>query len=75
MLNHILSFENWHSVYKAVNVDEAHDNFFDVFMKHCNISCPIVKVVHNNEKPNKPCFTKGLINAYIKKNKLYTKFL
>ena len=48
MLNHNLSFENWHSGNKAVNVDEAYDNLFDVFMKHYNTPCPIVNVVHKN---------------------------
>ena len=46
LLNHNLSFENWHSVHKAVNVNEAYDNFF---MEHHNTSFPIVKVVHKNE--------------------------
>ena len=63
MMNRNLSLKNWHSVYKAVNVDEVYDNFFDIFMKHYNISCPIVKVVWKNDKPIKAWFTKGLINA------------
>ena len=57
MPNHNLNFENWHSVYIAVNVDDAYDNFFDVFMEHYHTSCPIVKVLRKNEKNNKPCFT------------------
>ena len=32
MLNHISSLDNWHSVHKAANVDEAYDNFCDVFL-------------------------------------------
>ena len=44
-------------------------------MKHYNTSCPMVKVVHKNEKSNKPLFTKGLRNACIEKNKIYSKFL
>ena len=75
MLNHKLSFENRHCVYKADNIDEAYDNFFDVSRKHYNTSCPIAKVIHKNEKPNKPWFTQGLRNACINKNKLYAKFL
>ena len=48
MLNHTLSLENWYSVYKAITVDEAYDNFFDIIMMHYNTSCPMVKVVHKN---------------------------
>ena len=73
--SHNLCFENLHSVYKAITVDEAYDNFFDIFMMHYNTSCRIVKVTHKSEKCNKPCFTKSIRNACIKKNKLYAKFL
>ena len=59
-VDHNFSFENWHSVYKAIIVDEAYDNFFDIFMMHYNISCPIAKVVHKSEKLNKPWFTKSI---------------
>ena len=50
MLNHNLSLENWHSVYKAITVDEAIDNFLDIFMMRYNTYCPIVKMVHKCEK-------------------------
>ena len=40
----------WHSAYEAITVDEAYDNFFDIFLMHYNTSCPIVKVVHISEK-------------------------
>ena len=75
MLNHNLSFENWHSFYKAITVDDVYDNFFNIFITHCNTSCPMAKVVHKSEKLNKPWFTKSIGNACIQKNKLYTKFM
>ena len=47
--NHNLSFENWHPLYKAVNVDETYDNLCDALVKYNSISCPMVKVVHGNK--------------------------
>ena len=41
--------ENWRSVYKAVNVKEAYDNFVDVCTKHCDTSCPTVKMALKNK--------------------------
>ena len=74
MLNHNLSLENWHSVYKAITADEAYDNFYDIFMMYDNASCPIVKVVHKSEKLNKHWFTKSIRNAFIKRTSFIHNF-
>ena len=58
-----------------------HMLIFFFFLEHHNTSCPIIKVVHTNEKPNKPqliiimvifkCYFSGelIARSYKKQNK------
>ena len=67
-----LSQQNWESVLKSDDVNQAYDSFLHIFMEHY----PVKK-----SSPKKPLkikitwFTKGLKRTCTKKNKLYKAFI
>ena len=68
----VLELENWNPVYYSANVDDAFDNFVDIFMNHYNRCCPLEKVTKSKQSTDKLWFTDGLKNACRKNNKLCT---
>ena len=43
--NYVLELENWNPVYNSESVDNALDNFVDIFMKNYNRCCPLKKII------------------------------
>ena len=73
--NYVLELENGNPVYFSANVDDAYDNFVDIFLNHYNRCCPLKKVTKSKQSTDKIWFTDGLKNACRKKNKLYTNYM
>ena len=67
--------ENWDLVYGTEDVNNAYNNFIEIFCKHYNDCCVLRKRQISRKRPDKPWFTQGLRNACRKKNNLYRKFL
>ena len=67
---------NWSSVVNVSDPNKAYDDFLKIFKTLYEKYCPLRKFCINPRKISvKPWFTKGLKNAFKKKNLLYKKFL
>ena len=66
---------SWDDVYRCDNVNEAYDNFINVFTKFYEQYFPVKSVRIDKKAKKHPWMTKGLINACKKKNHLYRSFV
>ena len=70
-----LVMESWQSVYNAVNVNTAYDNFIQIIDNLYNKCCPIIVIKSHKNFYAKPWMTSGLKNSCRKKKLLYIAFL
>ena len=70
-----LVMESWQSVYNAVNVNTAYDNFIQIIDNFFNKCCPIIVIKSPRKFSDKPWMTSGLKNSCRKKKLLYIAFL
>ena len=70
-----LVMESWQSVYNAVNVNTAYDNFIQIIDNLFNKSCLFIVIKSPRKCYDKPWFTSGLKNSRRKKKILYIAFL
>ena len=78
-INALICDLNQHRWLNVLDTDDANlaYNFMSDFIEKFNKHCPL-KVIRHDEvrkKYDKPCLTKGIQNACIKKNHLYKTFL
>ena len=69
-----LVMESWQSVYNAVNVNIAYDNFIQIIDYLFNKCCPIIIIKCPKQFYDKPWMTSGLKNS-CRKTKNYCKTL
>ena len=55
--------ESWQSVYNAVNVNTAYDNFIQMIDNLFNKCCPIIVIKSPRKFSDKPWMTSGLKNS------------
>ena len=70
-----LVMESWQSVYSAVNVNTAYDNFIQIIDNLFNKCCPIIVIKSRRKFSDKPWMTSGLKNSCRKKKLLYIAFV
>ena len=71
----MLELEDWNPVYHSANVDDAFDNFVDIFMNHYNRCCPLKKVTKLKQSTDKMWFTDGLKKVCIKTKQKFTNYV
>ena len=70
-----LVMESWHSVYNAVDVNTAYNNFIQIIDNLFSKCCPIIGTKSKINFLDKPWMTTGLKNSCKKKKLLYIAFL
>ena len=70
ILGEKLFMESWHSVYNAVDVSTAYNNFIQIIDNLFSKCCPITVIKSKRNFFNKPWMTTGLKNSCKKKTLL-----
>ena len=66
-LKHDLEIQDWKTVLREKEVDNAYNLFLDIFCNSYNKCCPLQKYTINNKSAKCPWISKGLQNACKKK--------